>query len=102
MANRHSHKKLRGAARAQMARTGESYQQARQRLLVQRPAAQAQALSGFELLEFSHLGKPAILASWHSYGVPVALLISEAIRRPLMLPRFVIQSPAAPSSQGGQ
>jgi hypothetical protein len=94
MANRHSQKKLRAAVRARMARTGESYQQARQRLLALWPSssASAQAVSGFDLLEFSYFGKPAVLASWHSYGVPVALVLSEAVRRPLMFPRFALPS----------
>jgi hypothetical protein len=94
MANRHSHKKLRAEVRARMARTGESYQQARQKLLALRRSgsASAQACSGFDLLEFRYLGKPAVLASWHSYGVPIALFLSEAVRLPLMFPRFGIQS----------
>jgi hypothetical protein len=92
MANRHSHKKLRAEARARMARTGESYQQARQRLLAPQSSVSVRAFSGFDLLEFSYFGKPAVLASWHSYGVAVAIVLSEAVGRPLMLPRFALQS----------
>jgi|SRR4051794_30486894 hypothetical protein len=94
MANRHSHKKLRAEIRARRARTGESYQQARQGLLAAPSSlsAAAQACSGFDLLEFRYFGKPAVLASWHSYGMPVAIVLSEAVRRPLMFPRFVIES----------
>jgi hypothetical protein len=94
MANRHHHKKLRAEARARMARTGESYQQARQRVLAPPSSAAVQAFSGFDLLEFSYFGKPAILASWHSYGVAVAIVLSEAVRRPLMFPRFAPQAAA--------
>jgi hypothetical protein len=102
MANRHSHKKLRAQARARMARTGESYQQARHRLLALQPSLSTQAVSGFDLLEFSYFGKPAVLASWHSYGVPVAIVLSEAVKRPLMLPRFAIQSASACLPEGGK
>jgi hypothetical protein len=85
-----------------MARTGESYQQARQKLLARQPSSAAQPVSGFDLLEFSYFGKPAVLASWHSYGVPIAIVLSEAVGRPLMLPRFVIQSATCPSAEGGK
>ncbi|MEO8183776.1 MAG: hypothetical protein ABI895_33545 [Deltaproteobacteria bacterium] len=102
MANRHSHKKLRAEVRARMARTGESYQQARQRLLARQPSLTAQPVSGFDLLEFSYFGKPAVLASWHSYGVPVAIVLSEAVRRPLMLPRFAIETAPCPWAEGGK
>jgi hypothetical protein len=104
MANRHSHKKLRAEIRARMARTGESYQQARQGLLAppswSSSSVPAQACSGFDLLEFRYLGKPAVLASWHSYGVPVAIVLSEAVRRPLIFPRFAIQSATGPFPEG--
>jgi hypothetical protein len=104
MANRHSHKKLRAEARARMGRTGESYQQARQRLLaLQGPrAASAEVVSGLDLLEFSHFGKPAVLASWHSYGVPIVMVISEVMQRPLMLPRFTMPSVNARRMESGK
>jgi hypothetical protein len=102
MANRHSHKKLRLEARARMARTGESYQQARQRLLALEASESVGPVSGFELLEFSYFGKPAILASWHSYGLPVAIVISEAVRSPLMLPRFALPLGSASVLGGGK
>jgi hypothetical protein len=101
MANRHSHKKLRAETRARMARTGESYQQARQRLLALQPSL-TQPVSGFDLLEFRYFGKPAVLASWHSYGVPVAIVLSEAVRGPLMLPRFTLPSASAGLPEGGK
>lgn len=93
MANRHSHKKLRTEARARKARTGESYQQARQRLLdlTSSFSSSPQACSGFNVLEFRCFGKPAVLASWHSFGIPIAMVLAEA-RRPLMFPRFVLES----------
>lgn len=85
-----------------MARTGESYQQAQQRLLARPTSASAQACSGFDLLEFRYLGKPAVLASWRSYGVQIALFLSEAVRQPLMFPRFVIQSSKGPVWEGSK
>jgi hypothetical protein len=86
-----------------MARTGESYQQAQQRLLALAASSpvSTQACSGFELLEFRYLGKPAVLASWHSYGVPVALFLAEAMRLPLMFPRFAIHSTTSLFLSGG-
>jgi hypothetical protein len=94
MANRHSHKKLRAEARARMALTGETYQQARQQSLALQASSCAPAgpVQGFAVLEFSHFGEPAVLATWHSYGVPVAIVISEALQRPLVHPRFTTQS----------
>jgi hypothetical protein len=102
--NRHSHKKLRTLARARMARTGESYQRARERVLASQNSASesSAAVQGFELLELSHLGRPAVLATWRTYGVPVAILLSEALGRPLVLPRFHIQSFPASWLEGDQ
>jgi hypothetical protein len=77
-----------------MARTGESYQEARHRLLAQ-SSSSTQACSGFDVLELDYLGKPAALASWHSYGVPIAIFLSEAVGRPLVLPRFAMASASA-------
>lgn len=93
MANRHSHKKLQAKIRARMAETGQSYQQARQTLIALRSSSSAapQACTGFELLEFHYLGKPAVLASWRSYGVPVAIVLSEVVRQPWRFPRFARQ-----------
>jgi hypothetical protein len=56
MANRHSHKKLRAEIRERMAKTGESYQAARARILV-RPCAQA----AIDLVPFQFFGVPMTL-----------------------------------------
>jgi hypothetical protein len=83
-----------------MARTGESYQEARHKLLAE-PSSSTQACSGFDVLELDYLGKPAALASWHSYGVPIAIFLSEAVGRPLVLPRFAMPSASAVRSIAG-
>jgi hypothetical protein len=89
MANRHSHKKLRAEIRARMARTGESHQQAREWLTREwltraRSLAPELQLTGLDVIEFSYFGKPAMLATWCTYGVPIAMMVSEAAGRPLL------------------
>ena len=58
MANRHSHKKLRAEIRARMAKTGQSYQAARQRILA-RTADHGPAV---DLVPFRFFGLPMTLA----------------------------------------
>jgi hypothetical protein len=59
MANRHSHKKLRTEARARTAKTGESYQAARQHILM-RPKEQR---ADVDLVPFRFFGVPLTLAT---------------------------------------
>lgn len=59
MANRHSHKKQRAEIRARMAQTGESYQKARQALLVRRDVPERHV----DLVPFSFFGVPMTLAT---------------------------------------
>jgi hypothetical protein len=90
MANRHSHKKLRAEVKARMARTGESYQEARRRIQAEgsRPARAPSAhyeLDAFELTEFTYFGKPAMLATWTTFGTAHgAMLLTDIVRHPLL------------------
>jgi hypothetical protein len=59
MANRHSHKKLRAAVYARMARTGESYQAARQRIVT----CPREEGSPVDLVPFWFFGMPMTLAT---------------------------------------
>lgn len=59
MANRHSHKKLRAEIRALMTETGESYQAARQRILVRTVGKQTRV----DLVPFRYFGVPMTLAT---------------------------------------
>jgi hypothetical protein len=59
MANRHSHKKLRGEIRARMAKTGESYQAARQRIV----RRVADVRTDVDLVPFRFFGVPMTLAT---------------------------------------
>jgi hypothetical protein len=59
MANRHSHKKLRAEIRARMAKTGESYQTARQRILMRANEQHPEV----DLVPFRFFGVPMTLAT---------------------------------------
>lgn len=59
MANRHANKKLRAAVRRRMARTGESYQTARQRVLED----QQRTESPVDLVPFTYFGIPLTLVT---------------------------------------
>jgi len=59
MANRHSHKKLRAEIRARMTKTGESYQAARQRILMRTNGQHADV----DLVPFRFFGVPLTLAT---------------------------------------
>jgi hypothetical protein len=59
MANRHSHKKLRAEIRARMATTGESYQAARQRILMRT----RETRTNVDLVPFRFFGVPLTLAT---------------------------------------
>lgn len=78
MANRHSHKKLRAEIHARMAKTGESYQAARQRILL-RTHEQGPEV---DLVPFRFFGVPMTLATTegkvvHAVGVLRATLKSS-------------------------
>jgi hypothetical protein len=59
MANRHSHKKLRTETLARMANTGESYQAARQHILLRTKVKRARV----DLVPFRFFGMPMTLAT---------------------------------------
>jgi hypothetical protein len=86
MANRHAHKKLRLAARARMATTGETYQTARARILqlhqpAGRPPATPRATdSSVDLLSIRYFGVPAALATFEIAGRLAVLVVSSAHR----------------------
>lgn len=82
MANRHRNKQLRRAARARMAATGESYQQARNSLLALRERALPDqsdndaASSGADLMAIRYFGLPLALAAFPIAGRLSVLLLS--------------------------
>jgi hypothetical protein len=92
MANRRSHKKRRAEALARSARTGEGYQRALQHVIAEQerrerfPAEHAE-LDGCELTEFTYFGKPAMLATWRSFGTHGAMLLSDTLRHGLLWSR---------------
>lgn len=61
MANRHSHKKLRAEVYARMAQTGESYQAARQRIV----------------MRTREKGSPVDLVPFRFFGMPMTLATTE-------------------------
>lgn len=66
-------------------RSGETYQHARERITSQRERPFERDLDGFEVTVFRYFGEPAMLATWSTHGVPVAMLVGpQAIRRPLI------------------
>ncbi len=73
MANRRAHKKLRSEIRVRMARTGESYQKARARILAQRAAR-----SHWELVPFTYFGLPATLAIIEQHGHVLAMCLPSS------------------------
>jgi hypothetical protein len=64
MANRHAHKKLRAEIRARMAKTGESYQAARDRIL----SHTKQREVAVDLLPLTYFGVPLTLATGDAQG----------------------------------
>jgi hypothetical protein len=82
MGNRHGHKQLRRAARARMANTGESYQQARSSLLAQRqplplarPETEASSI-GADLMPIRYFGLPLAMATFQIAGKLAVLALS--------------------------
>jgi hypothetical protein len=80
MANRHANKRLRAACRERMAKTGETYQQARHRLLQKRPIG---AVSQTDLQPVLYHGIPATLVTIEQHGAIVTLLMPS----PTLWPR---------------
>jgi hypothetical protein len=82
MGNRHGNKQLRLAVRARMARTGESYQQARTCVLaLHEPARRAQVETegtdiGADLRLISYFGVPLALATFQIAGGLSVLVLS--------------------------
>jgi hypothetical protein len=75
MANRHTHKKLRAEIRARVQKTGESYQQARARILSRGVAL---SVEHAELVPFSYFGLPATLATFELQGMTVAAFVPSS------------------------
>jgi hypothetical protein len=75
MANRRTHKKLRAEILARMSATGESYQQARARIL-----SRAAPPNGVrtDLVPVSYFGLPGALATMESNGITVFALIPSS------------------------
>lgn len=83
MANRHSHKKLRAEILARMARTGESYQVAREHIV----GRSTQARREVDLVPFRFFGVPMTLATAEGGPVhSVAVLGSPRSTRSFPLP----------------
>jgi hypothetical protein len=78
MANRHAHKKLRAEIRARMAKTGESYQAARNRI-VSRAVRHANAV---DLIPFKRFGVPMTLATFEGEMVHSFAVLGQAPRLP--------------------
>jgi hypothetical protein len=68
MANRHAHKKLRAEIRARATATGESYQQARARVLAR---VTSRTDTATDLVPLSYFGVPGTLATFAFRGVSV-------------------------------
>ncbi len=76
MANRHAHKKLRAEIRARMAKTGESYQAARNRIAT-RAVRHAIAV---DLVPFTRFGVPMTLATFEGETVDSFAVLDQAAR----------------------
>jgi hypothetical protein len=83
MANRHAHKKLRAEIRARMARTGESFQAARNRI-VSRAVLHAIAV---DLVPFSRFGVPMTLATFEGETVDSFAVLGQVPRLAASMPR---------------
>ena len=81
MANRHSHKKLRADIQQRMAATGESYQGARQRILLGeagRVRGGGGGGGGAELVAASYFGIPVLLATFETLGRRIFMRVPGA------------------------
>lgn len=100
MGNRHGNKKLRLAARARMARTGESYQKALSSLreldAPEQPSMRYGATdNGVDLLPIRYFGAPAALATFEIAG-RLAVLVVSSPHRPAPFPLNPIASLGSP------
>lgn len=91
MGNRHGNKKLRLAARARMARTGESYQKAlcslRHPDVPEQTSERCGATeSGVDLLPIRYFGAPAAIATFEIAG-RFAVLVVSSQHRPAPFPQ---------------
>ena len=75
MANRHTHKKLRAEIRARIKTTGESYQQARARILSHTTLRNAPRV---DLVPFSYFGLPGTLASFETEGAAMFAFVPSS------------------------
>lgn len=75
MANRHHHKKLRAEIRARVEATGESYQQARARILSRTPALNG---TPTDLVPFSYFGLPGTLATFEFQGLSMFAFVPSS------------------------
>ncbi len=76
MANRHAHKKLRAEIRAHIAKTGDGYQTARNRIL----AARERQHDAVELVATRYFGMRMTLATFQTPS-PYAVMISWELRK---------------------
>jgi hypothetical protein len=76
MANRHTHKKLRAETRARMARTGEGYQTARQRILT----LAIMLPTTVDLVPFRFFGRSMTLATAEGSVVHSIAVLTPALR----------------------
>jgi len=75
MANRHTHKKLRAEIRARIKATGETYQQARARILSR---ATSLNVARTDLVPLVYFGLPATLATFEVRGVAVFAFVPSS------------------------
>jgi hypothetical protein len=85
MGNRHHDKKLRAEVRARMARTGETYQRALDRVLRGRRASANEPRVDLQRIDW--FGDEAALATIQNMGVTMCFIVSMPHRRlPVALP----------------
>lgn len=102
MGNRHGNKKLRLAARARMARTGESYQKAlsalRHREVPEQTSTRCGATdNGVDLLPIRYFGAPAAIATFE-IGGRLAVLVVSSPHRAAPFPQNPIASLGPPGA----
>ena len=79
MGNRHGNKKLRLAARARMATTGESYQKALAALTLHpRPERPERPRYAVDLIPIRYFGEPAAMATFEIAGRYAVVMVSRA------------------------
>ena len=80
MANRHRHKKLRAEVRTRMAKTGESYQTARERILAR------STHTAVDLVPFQFFGVPMTLATAEGNALHSVAVLRHAPRSARIVP----------------